>query len=209
MPQKNFKAINNKHYTHKRKCLSFLIYLQIKSEAKNTGPRDQVYSTKTPVATGIYQIPCLPIQSSDLSDYFWRVQPFQQSHSEHFIYTKALPKGSLLNRSKDLSAGDSSSVVVEGQSDRFQANPFQQPILQRTQCIQDPGASTEVWVSLGQKWHKGKTEKWRLPKASNLWSNTAPIPSMDWCTCGATQCPRRYDGKNVMKEIRPLYLSPV
>lgn len=186
------------------------IFLQIKSEAKNTGSRDQVCSTKTPVATGIYQIPCLPTQSSDPSDYFWQVQSFQQqSHSEHFIYTKALPRGSLLNCSKDLSAGDGSSVVVEGQSDCLQANPFQQPILQRAQCIQDPGASTEVWVSLGKKWHKGKTVKWRLVKVNNLWSNPAPMPSMDWCTRGATEPTWRYNGRNVMKEIRPLYLSTV
>lgn len=149
--------------THTRQNV-FIFSPQIKSEAKSTGPRDHLCSTKTPVATGPYLIPRLPTQPSDISDYFWQVQsPQQQSHSEHFIDTEALPRGSLFNCSRDLSAGDGFSVVVEGQSNHLQANPFQQPVLQRAQCIRDPGAPTEVWVSLGQKWHKGKTEQCRLP----------------------------------------------
>ena len=81
----------------------------------------------------------------------------------HFIYSQALLRASLLDCFEDLSAGDGSSVVVEGQSDRLQANPFQLPILQHSQGIQDPGAPTEVWVDLRQKQHNVETQKSRLP----------------------------------------------
>lgn len=49
-----FKAINNKHNTHSTRENAFLslfiyLFIQIKSEAKNTGLRDQVCSTKIPI----------------------------------------------------------------------------------------------------------------------------------------------------------------
>lgn len=66
----------------------------------------------------------------------------------HFMYSKALPRGSLLDCFKDLPAGNGFSVVIEGQCHCLQANPFQLLILQKAQCIQDPETPAEVWVGL-------------------------------------------------------------
>lgn len=109
---------------------------QIKSEAKNPGPRVQVDSSRFLGQQAVLRD--LVFQHSPLTYFIFfdkcnRLN--NRATQNHFIYSKALPRGSLLDCFKDLPAGDGPSVVVEGQPNRLQANPLQSPILQRAQGI--------------------------------------------------------------------------
>lgn len=136
--RKKFKNHTQTLHKHKRKCLSFIF------PPHKLSRRLKMQGTS---ATGASQMLPLPTELSNTCNFFFffdKCNHFSRAIQSLFMYSEALPRGSLLGGFKNLSAGDGSSVVAEGQSHRLQANLFQLPVLQSSPCIQDPGAPTEV-----------------------------------------------------------------
>ena len=159
--EKMLKTISKHHTQEKVPFLYLFIYFhKLSQRLKMQDPETRCVTLRPPLQRVLLRYFTFQLSPPTDPILFDKCNHFNNRAIQiHFIYSQALPRASLLDCLKDLSAGDSSSVVVEGQSNRLQANPFQPPILQSSQCIQDPGAPTEVWVGLGQRQHKGETEK--------------------------------------------------
>lgn len=158
--------------THTRENAFYLFSFHILSQAKNTGPKDQVCWHSNSYCSRHFS----DTLSSNSALWYTQFLFDKCNHfhnraiQNHFIYSKALLRASQLYCFKDLSSGDSPSAVEAGQSNSSRLTPSclqfsREPSTSQTQ--KHPFKSWGIWNRNGTR----VKQKWRLPTVNNLWSN--------------------------------------